>query len=190
MDIQRAGWTIRCIFGADEEGSHLEYYATHRMTSDSRYRIYASGRTHERDAIWEMFMWDPKKPGDQARAHKEYADHNARIAEELKLLGLYPEATSTPTCERRGLPRTRRRARPAAALTRPPDRTLEAQNSAKVESTLRSDVGRVLSPLGGQEQGRSQPDDRDDREHDHRRTVGPVREAGDEDGAGHRRAER
>jgi hypothetical protein len=89
--IQREGWTIRCIFGADEDGSYLEYYATHRMTSDSRYRIYASGRTEERDAIWEMFMWDPKKPGDQARERKEYADHNARIADELKLLGLYPE---------------------------------------------------------------------------------------------------
>jgi len=102
--IQRAGWTIRCIFGADEEGSYLEYYATHRMTSDSRYRIYASGRTEERDAIWEMFMWDPKKPGDQARAHKEYADHNARIAEELKLLGLYPEGDINAYLRTEGAP--------------------------------------------------------------------------------------
>jgi len=89
--IRRAGWTIRCIFDADEQGSYLEYYATHRMTSDSRYRIYASGLTAEMDAIWEMFMWDPKKPGDEARARREYADHNARIAEELKQLGLYPD---------------------------------------------------------------------------------------------------
>ena len=60
--IRRAGWTIRCVFGADGEGSYLEYYATHRMTSDSRVGIYTSGRTVEMDAIWEMFMWDPKKP--------------------------------------------------------------------------------------------------------------------------------
>ena len=61
------------------------------MTSDSRVGIYTSGRTVEMDAIWEMFMWDPEKPGDEARARKEYADHNARIAEELKRLGLYPD---------------------------------------------------------------------------------------------------
>jgi hypothetical protein len=39
-----------------------------------------------------MFMWDPKEPGDEARARKEYAEHNARIAEELKRLGLYPDS--------------------------------------------------------------------------------------------------
>ena len=88
--IQRAGWTIRGIFGVDEDGTYLEYYATHRMTSDSRYRIYASGRIAEQDAIWEMFGWDPKVPGDEARARKKYRDHNARVAEELKQLGLYP----------------------------------------------------------------------------------------------------
>ena len=88
--IQRAGWTIRCIFGTDEDGAYLEYYATHRMTSDRRYRIYASGRIAELDAIWEMFAWDPKVPSDEARARKAYRDHNARVAEELKQLGLYP----------------------------------------------------------------------------------------------------
>ena len=54
---------------------------------------------------------------------------------------------------------------------------------------MRSDVERVLSPLGGQEQGCSKPDHPDDRENDHRGGVGPVREAGDEDGAGDRGAE-
>ena len=34
--IRHAGWTIRCIFDADEEETYLEYYATHRMTSNSR----------------------------------------------------------------------------------------------------------------------------------------------------------
>jgi len=88
--IQRAGWTIRCIFDTDEDGAYLEYYATHRMTSDTRYRIYASGRIVEQDAIWEMFGWDPKVPGDEAREREKYRDHNQRVAEELKRLGLYP----------------------------------------------------------------------------------------------------
>jgi len=29
-------------------------------------------------------------PGDEARARKEYLDHNTRIAKELKRLGLFP----------------------------------------------------------------------------------------------------
>jgi Transposase, Mutator family len=45
------------------------------------------------------------------------------------------------------------------------------------------DVERVLSPLGGQEEARSEADDTDDCENDHRGGIGPVREAGDEDGA-------
>ena len=89
--IRHAGWTIRFIFGADEEGSYLEYYATHRMTNDTRIRIYGSGETKTLDAIWEAFMWDPKVPGDENRARHEYQDHNRRIAEELRRLGLYPE---------------------------------------------------------------------------------------------------
>lgn len=88
--IRDAGWTIRYMFDTDDDGPYLEYYATHRMTSDSRYRVYGSGKTAELDAIWEMFAWDPKKPGDEARARKEYVDHNRRIAEELKRLGLFP----------------------------------------------------------------------------------------------------
>lgn len=89
--IRHGGWTIRFIFGADEDGSYLEYYATHRMTSDSRVRIYASGQSRELDAIWEAFVWDPKVPGDEDRARREYQEHNQRIGEELKELGLYPD---------------------------------------------------------------------------------------------------
>jgi hypothetical protein len=88
--VRGAGWTIRFIVGADGEGPYVEYYATHRMTSDSRARIYASGRVQELDAIWEAYVWDPKTPGDEDRARRRYLDHNRRIAAELKELGLYP----------------------------------------------------------------------------------------------------
>jgi hypothetical protein len=60
------------------------------MTSDRRYHIYESGRIAEHDAIREMFDWDPKVPRDEARARKAYRDRNARVAEELEQLGLYP----------------------------------------------------------------------------------------------------
>ena len=37
--INKAGWTIWYLFGSDEKGEYLDYYATHRMTSDSHTRI-------------------------------------------------------------------------------------------------------------------------------------------------------
>jgi hypothetical protein len=102
--IQRAGWTVRYIFGADDEGSYLEYYATHRMTNDTRVRIYGSGRSEELDAIWEFASWDPTKPGDEERANREYREHNQRLAEELKRLGLYPSGDINAFLRTEGLP--------------------------------------------------------------------------------------
>lgn len=89
--MRHAGWTIRYVFDADEGGSYLEYYAVHRMTSDTRRRIYGSGEIVELDAIWEAYAWDAKEPGDEERARRAYREHNARVAEELKRLGLFPE---------------------------------------------------------------------------------------------------
>ena len=102
--IRHAGWTIRYILGADDNGSYLEYYATHRMTSDTRIRIYGSGRTTELDAIWESFMFDAKKPGDEDRARQKYQAHNRRIAEELRQLGLYPDGDINAYLRTEGAP--------------------------------------------------------------------------------------
>lgn len=88
--IFKAGWTINYLFGSDGE-KYLEFYATHRMTNDRRHRIYESGRMDDLDAIQEMYMYDSKVPGSEEEAKRRYMEHNQRVAEELRQLGLYPE---------------------------------------------------------------------------------------------------
>ena len=89
--IQQAGWTIRWVFGSDDEGSHLEFYATNRMTSDRRMRISSSGETRELEALETMYAYDAKIPGDRERAARESRSRNIRISKELEDRGLYPE---------------------------------------------------------------------------------------------------
>jgi hypothetical protein len=89
--IRKAGWHINYIFGLEGNEPYVEYYASHRMTSDTRERIYESGRTESLPAIQEFMFYDPKKPGDEERARHDYEAHNRRIAEELRSLGLFPE---------------------------------------------------------------------------------------------------
>lgn len=38
------GWAIWYLFGLNEKGEYLDYYASHRMTDDCHKRIYASGQ--------------------------------------------------------------------------------------------------------------------------------------------------
>lgn len=89
--IRKAGWLIRFLVGEDSRGYYLEFYAAHRMTNDRHLRIYDSGAVEGLDAIWDMCGWDPKVPGAKERARDEYLEHNSRVANELKSLGLYPE---------------------------------------------------------------------------------------------------
>jgi hypothetical protein len=89
--IRDHGWSIRYIFGSDERGEYLEYYAIHRMTNDRRLRIYASGEVESQPAIEEAFFYRSEIPGDEDRAKQAYLEHNQAVAEELKSLGLYPE---------------------------------------------------------------------------------------------------
>jgi hypothetical protein len=89
--IQKAGWTIRYIFGEQGGEHYLEYYATHRMTGDTRKRIYESGRIEDLPAIAEFYVSDPKIEGDEERAKAEYLEYNRKIADELQRLGLYPD---------------------------------------------------------------------------------------------------
>lgn len=79
--ISKAGWNIHYRFDMEDERV-LEFYATHRMTDDRRLRIYESGKTEHRPAI-QTFMIIGKE--------KEYREHNRRVVEELRRLGLYPE---------------------------------------------------------------------------------------------------
>jgi hypothetical protein len=88
--IHKRGWTIDYLFGEDGEGRYLEYYASHRMTTDSHERLYASGRIQDLDAIETMYFFDPEVPGSEENARRRNEEQNRIVAEELDQVGLYP----------------------------------------------------------------------------------------------------
>jgi hypothetical protein len=54
--IIKAGWVIWYLFGSDERGDFLDYYACHRMTSDDFVRIYADGHHEELPCLRQMYL--------------------------------------------------------------------------------------------------------------------------------------
>ena len=91
QEIRRRGWWIAFRVLPDDAGfPSLEFYATHRMTNDRHGRIWADGHIDELDAIRELYGYDPKVPGSEDAAKREYLRHNQTVAEDLRAAGLYP----------------------------------------------------------------------------------------------------
>jgi hypothetical protein len=84
--IIQAGWVIWYLFGTNEKGEYLDYYASHRMTNDSHVRIYASGETEELSAIRD-FRFASDDPEEDRRLEREYFAENQRIAKLLEEKG-------------------------------------------------------------------------------------------------------
>ena len=86
--IRAAGWSIWYLFGADERGEYLDYYATHRMTNEHHTRIYATGETVQLPAPLP-FMVFPRdaSPDDRERIEREYFAHNREVGELLRAKG-------------------------------------------------------------------------------------------------------
>ena len=84
--IVEAGWTIWFLFGSDESGEYLDYYASHRMTSDSHVRIYEDGRVVGLKSLWEMRK-SSDDPVENARLEDEFWAHNERVAQLLEAKG-------------------------------------------------------------------------------------------------------
>lgn len=84
--IQRQGWDIQYVFGADESGEYLDYYAAHRMTDDVHLRVRANGQVEELPAIASMFVTS-EDPGEAQRLQEAYFERNRRVAEMLDAKG-------------------------------------------------------------------------------------------------------
>lgn len=84
--IVEAGWTIWFLFGSDDNGEYLDYYASHRMTSDSHVRIYADGRVVGLESLWEMRRTSDD-PAEAARLEDEFWEHNEQVARVLEEKG-------------------------------------------------------------------------------------------------------
>lgn len=87
-EIQSRGWTIHYLFGSNERGEFLDFYAAHRMTNDRHERIYTSGETESLPAIQDwLFYPENATKAQKKQAEREYREHNERVAEELKKKG-------------------------------------------------------------------------------------------------------
>ena len=80
--IVQAGWAIWYLFGADEHGEYLDYYASHRMTDDRHVRIYSDGRVESLPAI-ETFVMTSSDPEEAARLEAKERARNQEISELL-----------------------------------------------------------------------------------------------------------
>ncbi len=88
--IVEAGWAIWYLFGSDENGEYLDYYASHRMTEDSHVRIYVDGHEEYLPEIVGMRLAS-EDPEEDARLEAEYYAENQRVARMLEAKGFGAE---------------------------------------------------------------------------------------------------
>ena len=81
--ICEAGWAIWYLFGADEKGEYLDFYASHRMTNDRHLRIYADGKREGLESIREFCLCS-QNPVEDARLQAEFYADNQRISKMLE----------------------------------------------------------------------------------------------------------
>ncbi len=81
------GWNIQYLLGNNERGTYLDYYASHRMSGDDHYRIYASGEIQELDFLMSGCHYDRRIPGDKERAEARVEEHNRKVGAILEAKG-------------------------------------------------------------------------------------------------------
>lgn len=84
--IVKSGWAIWYLFSSDAEGEYLDYYASHRMTSDDHNRVHVSGRTESLPVLREMRRASDN-PEEDARFEAEFYEANQRVARMLAAKG-------------------------------------------------------------------------------------------------------
>ncbi|CAL8970284.1 hypothetical protein RHODGE_RHODGE_00754 [Rhodoplanes serenus] len=88
--IVQKGWAIWYLFGTDQHGAYLDYYAAHRMTNDSHVRLRAGGRHEGLPSIASgMVLTDD--PEEDARREAAFFRHNREVADLLAAKGFRPE---------------------------------------------------------------------------------------------------
>jgi len=101
--IGAGGWRITYRVDPDDGGfPSLEFYATHRMTDDSHYRIWADGYAEKLEALRTFYGYRPEVPESKEEAERKYTEHNVRVAKELRERGLYQEGDINAYLRTRG----------------------------------------------------------------------------------------
>ncbi len=81
--IHQAGWLIQYCFDKDENGEYMDYYAAHRMTSDSHIRIYDDGIKKSLPSMNDIYKTS-KDPVEAKRLKDEYEQYNSKVVKILK----------------------------------------------------------------------------------------------------------
>ena len=84
--IMKAGWCIWYLFGSDENGDYLDYYASHRMTDDTHVRIRIDGTCESLPAV-RTFRKASNDPVEDKRLDEEYSSYNKHVSEMLQVKG-------------------------------------------------------------------------------------------------------
>jgi hypothetical protein len=84
--IVASGWAIWYLFGSDERGGYLDYYASHRMTGDRHVRVREDGPAEHLPTI-RTFRVVSRDPEEDARLKAEYLEHNRRVGRMLEEKG-------------------------------------------------------------------------------------------------------
>ncbi len=84
--IVESGWAIWYLFGKDERGEYLDYYASHRMTDDRHVRIREDGSEEPLPTVRTFRIVSGNKRED-ARLEAEYLEHNRSVGRMLKEKG-------------------------------------------------------------------------------------------------------
>jgi hypothetical protein len=84
--LHKAGWAIWYLFGRDERGEYVDYYASHRMTEDSHVRLRSGICSEHLPVIFGMRRVSPD-PDEDARWEAAHMARNREIARMLDAKG-------------------------------------------------------------------------------------------------------
>lgn len=93
--INRSGWTISYLFGSDDKGNYLDFYAAHRMTNDQHLRIYEDGDEEPLPAIQDIYFGS-EDPEEDKKRQAEFFAENQRIARLLDEKGFGDSGVKRP----------------------------------------------------------------------------------------------
>lgn len=84
--IRRCGWIIEYLFDKNSRGYYLDFYATHRMTSDRHCRIYEDGQTENLEVPLDAYPLSNDLIKTQ-KSKEEFIDCNQHVYNLLKEKG-------------------------------------------------------------------------------------------------------
>jgi hypothetical protein len=89
--IFEQGWHIGYVWGEKDGEEYLEVLAQHRMTNDTRVRMWASGREDSLPAPGGMIILQPGATDTEIeQLTAESADYNRALYQDLRERGLLP----------------------------------------------------------------------------------------------------